>query len=122
VTLPAKGGGAARRAAAPFEPAGVQRLDHSGALGVRLCGSKQSGGAGHSHLGFDGCKEAAARARGEGLLPCSMNSDEGDAPMILWPRRGAGQHQGTPAVLLVPVVVLGRPRNNMAALRCSVWQ
>jgi hypothetical protein len=38
----------------------------------------------------------------------SMNSDEGGAPMILGPRRGVGQHQGTPAMLLVLAPALGR--------------
>jgi hypothetical protein len=115
-------GGVARRAAAPFELTRVQRPDRSGALGARLSSSKQSGGAGHSHLGLDGSREATTRAHDGDFLPCSMNSNEGGAPVILWPRRGVRQHQGTPAVLLVPAVELDRPQNNVAALRCSVWR
>jgi hypothetical protein len=75
---------------------------------------------GLSHLGFDGRREAAARVCSDDLLPCLTNSDEGGAPVILWPRRWAGQHQGTPAVLLIPTVELSRPQNGVAALRCSM--
>jgi hypothetical protein len=41
------------------------------------------------------------------LLPCSMNSDEGGAPMFLWHRRGVGQHQGTSVVLVISAAELG---------------
>jgi hypothetical protein len=94
---------------APFELAKVQRLGRSGALGATLSGSKRSDIAEHSHLGFNGRREAATRARGDDLLPCSMNCDEGGAPVILWPRRGAGLRQATPAVLLISAVDLDRP-------------
>jgi hypothetical protein len=97
----------AHRAAAPFELTRVQRPRRFGTLGARLRGSTRSGGAGHSHLGFNECREAATRAHGDDLLPCSMNSDEGGAPMFLWPRRGVGQHQGTPVVLVNSAVELG---------------
>jgi hypothetical protein len=76
----------------PFELTKVQQPDRSGALGAMLSDSKWSGGAGHSHVGFDGRREAVTRACGDDLLPCSMNSVEGGALVILWPRRGIGQH------------------------------
>jgi hypothetical protein len=61
----------AHQAAVPFMLTGVQRPDRSRALCARLSGSKRSGGAGHSHLGLDGHREAAARAHDRDLLPCS---------------------------------------------------
>jgi hypothetical protein len=37
-----------------------------------------------------GRSEAAARAPDNHSHPCTMNSNEGSAPVVLWPRRGAG--------------------------------
>jgi hypothetical protein len=41
-------------------------------------------------IGSHECRKAAARAHGNELFPCPMNSDEGGAPVILWLRKEAG--------------------------------
>jgi hypothetical protein len=97
VTLPAKGGGAARQAVAPFELTGVQRPNRSRALGARLSSSKWSGGTGHSYLGFDGYGEVVAWSRdgelsffklgsGSGLLRWASIQGEGwgSTRRLLW--------------------------------------
>jgi hypothetical protein len=37
-----------------------------------------------------GTRKVAARAHGNDLLPCLMNSDEGGASVILWLRKEVG--------------------------------
>jgi hypothetical protein len=104
---PSAGGGAEWSTAVPWPLLiGATRLGLRG-IGARLSGTKWGDGVGHSHLGFDGRGEAAARAHNDGLLPCSKNSNEGGAPVILWPRRGAWQLQRTLAVLLIQPAALG---------------
>jgi hypothetical protein len=78
-------------------------------LGAMVIGGNWSGGGEHSHLVFNGCREAAARAHGGSSLPCSAPFDDDGASVHFRPKGGAEWNQGAQVVLLGPRVELEWP-------------
>jgi hypothetical protein len=77
------GGAELDTAVPPSELAGVGWPDHPGALDAKLDGAKWSGGNEHPHLGFNGCRETAARSRGGELLVFKLDDGVGEASVVL---------------------------------------
>jgi hypothetical protein len=74
-----------------------------------VLGATVSGGGKHSHLVFNGRRDAAARACGGSSLPCSTPFDDDGASVHFRPKGGVGWNQGAWVVLLDPKVELGWP-------------